>query len=255
MAQNEKGVLLEHTQRYVREVMADLLRREGFVSKDGEDVHWFRIINNEVLHAVYFLTPHSATPIILNLAISCTPLFIHPLSIKGVYRVNTPGYEQVGRSRIISKQHNDIYRIPDVMVHCPADEHKGRDLLEQAILESNVVSTPRACYEMHKQWHSTEIKNGMVLNFSPHFVDEVLFWQDQELYPICSKYVLTLEHLLTKAQERKPLNKADQKLLVQILERKSVLMDGQQEAYLSVLAGREIETKQWLEKHTKIRFD
>ena len=254
MAQTGKGVLLEHTQRYVRKVMADLLRREGFVSRDGEDVHWFRVIDNNVLHAVYFLTPHTAVPVELEFGYSCTPLFIPPLSLKGIYMKTMPGYEQVGHRRMVMKMHNTIYRVPDIMVHCAADEHKGRDILEQALSELNAIRTPLACYQMHKQWHSTEIKNGMVLNFSPHFVDEVLFWQDQELYPICNKYVLTLEGLLTKVQERKSLSKAEQKLLAQIVDQKSALIEDQRESYLSLLAERENQTKQWLEKHTDIRF-
>lgn len=255
MAKIGKDVLFDHTQRYVREVMASSLRQEGFVSRDAEDVHWFRVIDNKVLHAVYFLTPHATVPVELEFGYSCTPLFIPPLSLKGVYMKHMPGYEQVGPRRMILKLHNRIYRMPDAMVHCPADEHTGEDLLARAFLELNTIRTPQACYEMHKQWHSAEMQNGRVLNFSPYLVDEALFWDDQALYPICNDYILLIERLLAKVQEKKTISRADQKLLGQVLALKDVLTGNQRENYLSLLVEREKQTKQWLEKHTAIRFD
>ena len=58
MANN--SMLFEHTQRFMREVMADRLREEGFVSYKGEDIHWYRLVNNEVVQAIYFVTRHTA---------------------------------------------------------------------------------------------------------------------------------------------------------------------------------------------------
>ena len=169
MSTTNKSIAYVHTQRYVREVMADILLREGFVSRDCEDLHWFRIIGGNVLHAVYFVSDTSY-PSCLCIRYCCTPLFISPISSKGVCQKNMPGYEQYGWDRHLMKQHNRIYREPDVMVHCPADEYQGRDLLEAALQVLAPVRTPEDCYRLHKQWHEKAIQNRALLNLSPHFV-------------------------------------------------------------------------------------
>ena len=54
---NIKDLIFEHGQRYVREVLADHLREEGFISKN--DVHWYRLINNQILQYIFFHTSHT----------------------------------------------------------------------------------------------------------------------------------------------------------------------------------------------------
>ena len=165
-----------------------------------------------------------------------------------------PGYEQYGWDKQLSKNHNRIYREPDVMVHCPADEYLGRDLLEEVLQVLDSVRTPEDCYRMHKQWHEKEIQNRALLNLSPHFVEEVLYWDNRELYPACTDYVLMMERILQNPRNGKPLSKSNQKLLDHILALKVVLTEQKRETYLQVLAQRSQETQRWLQKHTTIRF-
>lgn len=253
MLATNKSILYEHAQQYIREVMADLLCQEGFVSWEGEDIHWFRVAGGNVLHAIYFISDMSF-PSFLCMRYCCTPLFIPPISTKGICQKNMPGYEQYGWDKQLSKKHNRIYREPDVMVHCPADEYLGRDLLEAVLQVLASAQTPEDCYCLHKQWHEKEIQNRVLLNLSPHFVEEVLYWDDQDLYPTCMDYVLMMERILRNPRNGKPLSKSNQKLLDQILTLKEALTEQKREAYLQVLAQRAQETQKWLQKHTTIRF-
>lgn len=253
MAKMDKGILFAHAQCYIREVMADRLRSEGFVSGDGEDIHWFRIIGGNVMHAIYFISDISFPPF-LCMRYCCTPLFIPPISTKSIFQKNMPGYEQYGWDKQLSKNHNRIYREPDVMVHCPDDEYQGRDLLEEVLQVLTSVRTPEDCYRLHKQWHEKAIQNRALLNLSPHFVEEVLYWDDRELYPACTDYVRMMERVLRNPRNGKPLSKSNQKLLDHILALKVALLENGRDIYLTQLIERERATENWLEKHTPIRF-
>ena len=224
MSTVSKSALYEHTQRYVREIMANTLRQEGFVSRDGKDVHWFRIVGGNVLHAIYFVSDIFFPPF-LRVRYCCTPLFIPPLTSNGICQKNMPGYEQYGWNKQLLKEHNCIYREPDAMVHCPADEYQGHDLLEEVLQIFAPVRTPEDCYRLHKQWHEKEIHNRVLLNLSPHFVEEVLYWDDQDLYPTCMDYVLMMERILRNPRNGKPLSKSNQQLLDHILALKMVLTE------------------------------
>ena len=85
MANN--SMLFEHTQRFMREVMAERLREEGFVSYKGEDIHWYRLVNNEVVQAIYFVTRHASlySGGGFELCYGCHPMFISPIFQKTAF--------------------------------------------------------------------------------------------------------------------------------------------------------------------------
>ena len=73
--------LFEHMQRYAREVFAERLRQEGFSSYKGQDVHWYRIVNNEVIQAIYFVAFNSAPCTFAEIKYGCHPFFVRKRQI------------------------------------------------------------------------------------------------------------------------------------------------------------------------------
>ena len=74
-------MLFEHTQRFMREVMAERLREEGFVSYKGEDIHWYRLVNNDICR-LYILLPviQRFKVTLLISATEFTHCLLHPFS-------------------------------------------------------------------------------------------------------------------------------------------------------------------------------
>lgn len=264
----DKLQLFEHTQRYIREVMADRLRAEGFVSYKGEDIHWYRLINNEVVHAVYFITRHTKLNAFFEICYGCHPLFVPPIFQKSPYMHGMPGYEQMndrvpelipdstpyGFHRLmLYGLCNRPYRVPDVLITCPRDKNNGLDILELVFPTMNGLRTPYACYEMHKKRRKDEIENKVFFSMSPYFVDEVLFWEDKGLYSYCQEYIknkmLRLEYLQTSGDRA---SKSEQKELARCVLLDKVFEEGKQKEYVQTFQEREKETLRQLKKYTTI---
>lgn len=247
-----QNALFEHAQRYIREVMAPRLKEEGFVSYKGEDIHWYRLVSNEVVQAVCFTTRHTVLPMLLSISFGYHPLFITPVFQKSPYMQCMPGNERLFCGYMIQKSANQYSYAPDILVTCPSDPEKGVDILEEVFAILNQAKTPLTCYKMHKVWRKEQIENDLYLDMTTQFVDEVLFWEDKELYPYCKKYILCMTEILKKAQETgKYYFKTHKEELGRLLAMNDVFSNREQ--YLQVLKEREQKTLQLLEKYTGIR--
>lgn len=261
--------LFAHVQRFVREVYADQLRQAGFSSYKGEDIHWFRLVNNEVIHAVYFVTNYAGFPAMLEIGYGCHPLYIPPILQRSPYIRPMPGNEQMyheipelipgsmphGIQRsLLNGLTNKIYRVPDVMVYCPADGDTCQNILEKVLSVLDSIRTPAACYEAHKRWRGTQLENGTWLTMTPYFVDEVIYWEDQSLYPYCISYVNGkidwLEHTM---RDGKLARKADQEELSQLYAIREVFRNNERQKYRQELSDKATKHLSMLQKYTPIR--
>lgn len=264
MAKVSSALLFAHVQKYIREVYADQLRQAGFSSYRGEDIHWFRIVNSEVVHAVYFTTSYMGFPALLEIGYGCHPLFIPPVLQRSPYMRPTPGCEQmhheipelipgsmpygVQRSMIHGLS-NKIYRVPDVMVSCPADEQTSRNILNKVLSVLEPIETPAACFAAHKRWRASQIENDSWVTMTPYFVDEVLYWEERSLYPYCMRYVNgTIGWLDQVMQDGKPVQKADREEYAHLIALKEVFLKEDRQAYLQVLHERELKNIRILKK-------
>ena len=261
--------LFEHTQRYVREVMADRLRSEGFVSYKDEDIHWYRLVDNEVIHAVYFITRSTALNSFFDIRYGCHPLFIPPVFQKSPYLREMLGYEQMNdrvpellsgstdfgfHGLMLLGLFNRPYRVPDVLINCPRDKHDGLDVLEPIFPFMDTLRTPNACYKMHKARREREIENGNMVSMSAYFVDEVLFWDDRELHPYCREYIKNRMFRLRYLQETGGRSsKLEQQELGRIALLSKVFEEGCQQEYLQTFDERSKRTLELLEKYTVLR--
>ena len=204
MKKESNAILCTHVQQFIREVYADQLKRAGFFSYKGEDICWFRLVNNEVIHAVYFVASHGNLPAMLEIGYGCHPLFVPPVFSRSPLIRPKPSYEQmyniipeiipgsmpngVQRS-LVHGLSNQIYSVPDIMVNCPVDADVCRTILQHVLDVLASINTPTACFEAHKRWRDAEIENGSWLTMTPFFVEEVLYWEEKSLYSYCEDYI------------------------------------------------------------------
>lgn len=269
MGKATNAELFTHVQRFVREVYADQLRQAGFSSYKGEDIHWFRLVNNEVIHAIYFVTDYAGFPVMLKIGYGCHPLFIPPILQRNPYVCPMPGNEQmcdiipeiipgsmphgVQRS-LLNGLTNKIYRVPDVMVNCPADRDTSRSILEKVLSVLDPIKAPATCYEAHKRWRGSQIENSTWLTMTPYFVDEVVYWEDQSLYPYCMSYVNgKLDWLEHTMRDGKLTRKADREELSQLFILKEVFDNNEHQKYMQALSNKASKHLSMLQKYTSIR--
>ena len=263
MAKVSNTTLFKHVQQFIREVYADRLRQAGFFSYRGEDIHWYRLVNNKVIHSVYFIASYPVFPIMLEIGYGCHPLFIPPILQRSPYMRPIPGNEQVynvipelvpgsmpnGVQR--SQLHgtlNKIYRVPDVMVHCPAEEYTAQLLLEYVLSALDSADTPAACFDKHKCWRSSQIESGSWLTMTPYFVDEVLYWEDDTLYQYCMEYVNgKIQWIESVVHSGKKLSKIAYDEYVQLLALKKAFQKDGRHEYIQMLHDRAKENRSVLE--------
>lgn len=256
MANVTKSELFEHEQRYLQEIFAERLRQEGFLSYKRENIHWYRLVNNQVVQAIYFVTRHVALPASMTIGCGCHPLFIPPVFQKSPYMYAAPGYEQVYLRYPIVESINTVYRVPDVLVKCPADEYKVCNILDGVLSVLDSVQTPFACYETHKEWRKGQIENGTWYTMSPFFADEVIYWEDKSLYPFCKEFIEGYISILDDVKQSGGfLLKSDYEELARFITLKEVFDENRRHEYLQTLCEREKETLRMLEKYTTTRID
>lgn len=267
---NKATELFEHMQNYTREVFAERLREEGFSSYKGQDVHWYRLVNNEVVQAVYFVIRHTMTPAFAEIRYGCHPLFISPIFQKSPYMHGVPGYEQM--SNLIPKTtscstiddfdglllngmyNNRPYRVPDALIFCSPDQNNGLDVLEKLLPVLDKKTTPLACYELHKTIRKPIIDNNSTGMMTSYFVDEVLYWQDKKLYSYCKEFVKQeVRHLEYCQKNGWSIEKARKPQVERCTILRQVFESGNFADYLQTFPEREQETLRLLERNVGIQ--
>lgn len=235
----------EHVKKYVCAVFQDRLIAEGFCSDNG--FNWYRIVNNEVIHGIYFYSSYSMLPAALNIGYGCHPMFIAPHISSDPYLYCRPGDEVIYPGKLNMKAANKIYSM-DAMVFCPDDEFKGLDLLDAVLSDIDGCKTASDCYALHKQWKDSQIQNQEFVIVSPSFLDEVVYFNDRQLYPMCVKWIQERIMVLRDAKEQSALWKGDEAELrdLEILER--AIVQGKREEHLQLLEQRLEKNRKKMQK-------
>ena len=258
---NKKTIANQHAQAYIREVLAEQLIQQGFVSRRGQDIHWYRVVNGEILQAVLFNTQWAALPLLLTISYSCHPLFITPEFPKSVHVSSLlRSIEAFNPGRYIFKQHNNMVYAPDIAVTCPNDKYKGADILADTLSMLNSVSSIEQCYMIHKEHYIkvAEICNlppeELFWNISPDFMDEVVYLNDVEMYPYCERRIISELNRLGKAQEIRKLHNVEKAELESLEHLKNAVIEGKRDAHLAILAERRLESIRKLKRQTGIEL-
>lgn len=262
--------IFEHMQRYTREVFAERLRQEGFSSYRGQDIHWYRLVNNEVIQAVYFVAFHAAPCTFAEIRYGCHPLFVSPVMQKSPLMSGLPDYVQtsdlipeiipssttdgVERLLLYSLSNNRPYRVPDALIMCSPDQSNGLDVLEKLLSVLNRTTTSLACYGLHKELCQRLASDDFRI-WSNCFVDEVLYWKDKEMYSYCRAFVKNEARYLENAIKNAI---SIPKMYKQNWERGDILNqlfeNGKIEEYVHTFQERAQENLRMLERNTGKRW-
>ena len=258
MAHDKTKVLNENAQNYVRAVMADHLRREGYVSKDGMDLQWYRVINGDVLQAVFFYTRWAALPMFMAIGYSCHPLFITPEFPKGIHMPSMlRSLESVNPGKQLVKQNGNSIYAANAAVTCPDDSFKGVDILESILDQLDGIRSVEQCYAIHKQRYlkAAELLNlaqeELYHNISTDFMDEAVFFNDQDLYSYCASRIQNELTRYEKAQETRKLWNIEKYELNALYHLKEAIINQKRDEHLMYLQQRQAENIRLLKRRVK----
>ena len=175
---------------------APTLEREGFHSYKGEFLQWGRL-REDVLQHIALTKAWRHGPFSLDSHYGVIPLFQYlpvPLGIYGTTMKRRN--EEIMRDKVLAKGMNRIFK--SSVTICDLVTDPDQMWIEKEFLPTiNSLNTPKEAYEWHKQRVLDTIQkidcerinyNIAIMNvFTTGFTDEVIFFEDQELYP----YVIT----------------------------------------------------------------
>ena len=262
MAKITPAERLAYIQKYVRDIFADTLKREGFVSPDGKDTIWYRVVNHEVVNMVCFFTDWSGIPILLTMGYGIHPLFVEPFRTNTTYiREYSYNYEILfPLQAILSKEQLHHYRTyaPDAPVFAPDYPDKGLYTLEEIILpQMNAVKTERDCYELHKARYLEIFGPNFAANanvLSQDFANEAIYFEDTELFPQLREYLTEWRRRYENYDEETRNYKWARERLVHLEYQKKALLEDDRGAFLESMEQRRKKTVDLLEKKFKIEI-
>ena len=191
----KEQIVKEHIQRFVRAVYADVLRQNGFVSYGGEDLSWYRVSDNEVMHSVYFYTTRLSIPIFLDMAYGIHPLYQEaPLPVKPYVSMLPGASQEIARESTLGFP-NGVYR-DDILVNCSYDDFGLNHLLD-IFHKFNHASDLKNCYQTHRAFYE---ENEILHNMSVTLIAEAIYFNDTELYPLCLNRINDLVPRLQNAK-------------------------------------------------------
>lgn len=249
MTKCNNTILTEHAQNFIRDVMADRLRKAGFISQNRKDIHWYRVVGGNVLQAIIFYSQWSALPMFLGIGYSCHPLFLTPEYHSGIRLVNSANarrsFEVFNSGRMVLKDYNNACFSPEIAVMCPQDEYHGADILEEILSRLDAVRTPEQCYTFHKHRFSIVAEQleasieRLYENISVDFMDEVIFNDDQEMIPYCKARIIHLEELYERIPKIRKLWKSELYDINALEHLRPAVFENKQEEHLEYLHAKE----------------
>ena len=242
-----EGMITKEVQIYIREVHRDTLVQRGFSSLDGDDLAWYRIVNGEVLQSVHFYTRHTFTPIIMDMAYGCMPLYLAPMFPKGAYLYALPDSREICKQvQLMQGKVNAPYS-RESSVMCPMEGNRGLEILKEEILALlDRIDSADSCYALHRGRYA---QKGSWHTMSLDFMDEVLYRQEEELYEVCRKRV---NHLLENF-DRYYFSKKEIPIVRHHLELQQAVLRGENRSeFLDALEKRKQNTLRILRKKAGI---
>lgn len=258
---NNKTQINIHTHNYVAAVFADRLRQERFVCPDGKLLCWYRVRNQVILDTIIFCSKWNNLPLSLDIYYETVPLFTRPIYITNVnFNSNSFGrwdcslrcsiHEGEGSKAAVAwKPYSD-----DIMVYAPVCANRGLyTLTDVALPYMNKIHTVYECYTVHRERHLQTPPANRYRNMSREFIDEVLYTEDEVVYPYCKERI---DRALRKFEDLvylKPKNQDLQKMQMHWKQLSVAISQNGRAEYMDVLYKREQENIAWLEKKLAIK--
>lgn len=258
MGKTMKQILNSHAQRYIREVMADQLESRGYVSKNGEGLHWYRIIGGNLTQAVYFYSQWAAMPILMGIGYGCHPMFIAPEYPSGIHIPSMMrSHEVFNPGRMIMKQINKGCYSDEIAVTCPADIFCGADILKDILLKLDSVHSIEECYSMHKQARISVMQllglpeKDAFRNISTDFMEEVVYLGDRDFYPSCISRITSELERYERAQKVRKLHRIEKAEIDTLMRLKAAIIEDNREDHIQYLKDQQQKNLSQLIKKVK----
>lgn len=186
----------EQLQRCARAYHADMLRSEGFVSYKGEDLSWYRVINHEVLQSVHLFFDSLRWPS-LRMGYAAHPLYMIPWVPLGITPKRTvPWGDEIMLEDLYP--HSECIFSKDTPISCPRTEKNGAERLTDVVFPIlREIHTARDAYLFHKQRFLKQVTEEYqrygekslegAMHISAELGDEVVYFEDEEMYSVCLK--------------------------------------------------------------------
>ncbi|MGN1306706.1 MAG: hypothetical protein ACI4V3_03470 [Faecousia sp.] len=177
----------EQLQRCVRAYYSDMLKNEGFVSYKDEGLSWYRIINHEVVQSVH-LYLNSLRWSRLCMGYAAHPLYLVPWVPFGItYSQTGPWGDEIMTQDLYP--HSECIFDNDTPISCPLSEKNGAERLTDIVFPIlRQIHTERDAYLFHKQRRKSIHPPDVIASvISAEFCDEVVYFEDEEMYPACLK--------------------------------------------------------------------
>ena len=206
----QKSQINIYVQRYVEAVFESRLREERFSCKVGNPLCWYRI-KGDVIHSIIFFCCDSLEPIVPMVGFGIHPLFQKPAYTPNACSLKRPLTEALLEQPLVENGPINEQRFMlfsnDIQIYAPNIGQRGLYTLDGIILPMMEKATSvSACYQLHKTLYCNGNSGFENIQLSDVFIDEVIWTDDQNLYPYCAKRadnVIAIYQNLCAKQARK----------------------------------------------------
>lgn len=250
MRSKNKAIRDYHAKMYVDAVFGDTLKQEGFINPDDKSISWYRVVNNELVHAVYFHASNGRVPI-LEMVIESRvyPLFCKPKYYSGIYSSGSNrhfGYRVIS-IRDLPDEHGTTYYglySDDIWVYTNKHGKRGLYTLETDILPWFQKSMTQADY------YQVVTNEFLALKGDNFFRKTVLsdtaalamYYGDNNIISECSAY---LDEFLPEYLQNEFI---EDKYKMQRMAEKSALDGTTRDEFLANLEIQKQKNIKWLKK-------
>lgn len=257
---SRKQLVQSHGKKFVHAVLEKTLVNSGFVSLDGEGIHWCRVIDGRVIQAIYFYVRNTGLPAAPMLGYASHPLFLTPAFPRGFYIYGiTEGLETFNTGKPFMKAGvtTKFFYSDDILVQCPKDDYYGEDVLRDLIGLLDKIQTEEDCYQMHKDnyLYRHKLHNKKYMPYqsaSIEFMAEAVYFNDCEILPFCEQRIHEWIAALEENMTRRKLVKYEEQQMKELLLLKQAIIGGERDAYLSYLKENEKRVVRTLKRRAGI---
>lgn len=261
MAKN-KTKINAHAKIYIEEIFSKTLQAEGFSCPDEKMLCWYRLRNGEILDTLVFCSDWTALPLSLDIYYETMPLFIEPFRIQNVYytshvldRADCSKRKAILEGDNINGANRTLYR-DDVWVDAPAHGNRGLYTLTHKVLPYfQNIGTAYDCYLSHKETYlKGDPANRYYGCMSLEFITEVLFFNDEEMFPFCKERFPIIFRILEREMGYFPKNQQLKKIQANWQRLSDAFFNGKRDEYLEHLRRLEIQNIQKLQKRFGLKI-
>lgn len=251
----------EFLREYSNALFSQRLRENGFVDYNGEGLCWYRVMNHDMIQSIYFYIDSQPKPYLIpspDIGYGAHGLFLSgPLPLPAHYRrYDFHEYDcEIFESITFRGEKKDVKtfdnQIAPVLQRCQTAwdcylYHRENVVKRVTRIQAYSSVDPVVLYN----WKVRE-------EMSPSFIDEILYFEDQDMYPMAiaelecrlSLYSERLSHCKVKKMAQWYINQLHQAELQQ-----SVLIGNGRQAWQASIEARKQKFIKQLQKKLNIQL-